>query len=141
VELSPSKVVKLKPWIVKQNRRVLVGLVVLLIFLQLTLLEEISNDPDYSQALDMFTSKSADINPWFFVPWINQILSMFGGCRNQIASSLGPLLVRVAEKYAESLRFPFQFTLEHIKKSGVEPRPFVRELELKLKSFKLLDQV
>ena len=108
---------------------------------QLTLLEEISKDPAYSQALDKFTSKSADVHLWLFVPWINQILSMFGGCNKLIGLALGPILVRVADKYAESLRFPFQFTLEHIQKSGVESRPFVRELELKLKSFKLLDQV
>ena len=53
---------------------------------------------------------------------------------------------RVAEKYPEALRFPFQFTYEHVFKSGgdssdVTQKPYVHQLEQKLKSFQLLDQI
>ena len=63
----------------------------------LSFIEEISSSEidrqTYSSVLAKFTSKSLDVPPWLFVPWINQILSMVGGCFDEVGRALGPLLL------------------------------------------------
>jgi hypothetical protein len=53
---------------------------------------------------------------------------------------------RVAEKYPEALRFPFQFTYEHLVKSVGDnghaiKKSYVYQLEQTLNTFQLLDQI
>ena len=99
----------------------------------LTLLEDIAQEPKFLPALKAFAKKSAQVPVWVFIPWINQILSMFGGSFDEVGQALGPLLVRVAEKFPESIRFQFQFTYDQMFSSGtqrpdVSQKPFVEQL-------------
>jgi hypothetical protein len=64
----------------------------------LSFVEEISSSESYRQTyasvLANFTSKSLEVPPWLFLPWINQILSMVGGCHDKVGRALGPLLLK-----------------------------------------------
>jgi hypothetical protein len=64
---------------------------------------------------------------------------MLGGCEDETGQAVGPLLIRVAEKFPEAVRFPFQFTYEHIFRPGadnpdVKLKPYVYQLQQKLQS-------
>ena len=109
----------------------------------LSFIEE--NYRTFPSILKKFTFKSLEVSPWLFVPWITQMLSMLGGCRDEVGRALGPVLLSVAEKYPEAIRFPFQFTHEHIVKSGSKidskQKPHVHQLQQKLNKVHLLDQL
>ncbi len=62
----------------------------------LSFIEEITSSEcqTYASVLANFTSKTLEVPPGLFVPWINQILSMVGGCFDEIGRALGPLLLR-----------------------------------------------
>ena len=112
----------------------------------LSFVELRSLDCEYADAVKTFMDKSVQVPFWMFIPWINQILSTFGSSNDEIGTALGPLLIQVADKFPESMRFAFQFTLDHFFKSTAESpdisaKPFMLQLQQKFKKSQLLDEI
>ena len=112
----------------------------------LSFVELRSLDCEYADAVKTFMDKSVQVPVWMFIPWINQILSTFGSSNDEIGTALGPLLIQVADKFPESMRFAFQFTLDHFFKSTAESpdisaKPFMLQLQQKFKKSQLLDEI
>ena len=112
----------------------------------LSFVELRSLNREYADAVKTFTDKSVQVPVWMFIPWINQILSTFGSSNDEIGTALGPLLIQVADKFPESMRFAFQFTLDHFFKSTAESpdisaKPFMLQLQQKFKKSQLLDEI
>jgi len=43
----------------------------------LSFLEDISSSGEYSRVLNIFRVESQFVQPWMFIPWINQVLILF----------------------------------------------------------------